>query len=138
MAAPVSLASSRPDHPGSPLRRRSPLVRGALAFGVGFVGAIATIQAIDLVEDDDPVRSRVVVGVLDVDRHCKSLEGEQLTAVLVSSDAFGWRCVGRRNGLWDREPVDFQAACRAQYGERTWAESADEGSPTSWVCVAWG
>jgi hypothetical protein len=112
----------------------TPLIRGVVAFLIGFVGAFATIQAIDLASDDDSVE-RVVLGALDIDAYCRSLDGDQVSAALVADTAFGWRCVGRRNGIWGQEAVDMHLACRTQFEIDAWAETVDPSDPTSWVCV---
>jgi hypothetical protein len=111
-----------------------PLVRGVIAFLIGFVGAVVVIQAIELAREDDGV-TRVVLGSLDVNLYCRSLQGEQMLAALVADTAFGWRCVGRRNGIWGEEAVNMHEACRVQFGPEALPETVDPAEPRSWVCV---
>jgi hypothetical protein len=112
----------------------SPLVRGVIAFLIGFAGAVVVIQAIDLAREGDDV-NRVVLGSLDVDTYCRNLEGDQMLAALVGDSAFGWRCVGRRNGIWGEEVVNVNKACRMQFLPESFAETVNPAEPRSWVCV---
>lgn len=108
------------------------LVRRLLGFAVGFAAAIGIILATEL--SSNTARSGEVLGRLDVQEYCRAND-EPLDAALRTDDAFGWRCVGRRNGIWGFEEVDFDAACRSQYGSRARAVSTDREAADSWQCV---
>lgn len=114
----------------------TPLVRGVVAFLIGFAGALVTIQAIDLARETPDESRSVVVGIPDFDAFCRQTGGSQVSAALVTADAFGWRCVGRRNNIWGLEAVDMHGACRTQFGPDSWAETTDALSSTSWLCLS--
>lgn len=109
------------------------LVRRLLGFAVGFAAALGIIAATELGADTS-TRGEVL-GHLDIAAHCRAAD-EPLDAALRSEDAFGWRCIGRRNGIWGIERVDVDAACRQQYGPRARAVTTDVDEPNSWTCVA--
>lgn len=108
------------------------LMRRLLGFGVGFVTALGIIVATEL--SSNTPRSGEVLGRLDVTAYCRAGD-EPLEAALRSEDAYGWRCVGRRNGIWGFDEVDFDAACRSQYGSRARAVTTDRQSANAWQCV---
>lgn len=108
------------------------LVRRVLGFAVGFIAALGIILVTEL--SGNTPRSGELLGRLDVTAHCRQGD-EPLEAALRSDDAYGWRCVGRRNGIWGFEEVDFDAACRNQYGRRARATTTDPESPDAWQCV---
>jgi hypothetical protein len=114
----------------------TPLARGVVAFLIGFLGAVVVIQAVDLASNGGDDGEPMVLGPLDIQAYCRNLEGDQMLAALVTDSAFGWRCVGRRNGIWGEEVVDLHQACRAQFRPGAWAETSDPAEPRSWVCVS--
>lgn len=109
------------------------LVRRMIGFGVGFATALVIIVATDMSRNVDTAATRVL-GDLDVFEYCRTGEFE-LEAALLEEHADGWRCVGRRNGIWGFDEVDFDDACRRQHGERATASTSDPSSPYSWQCV---
>lgn len=114
---------------------RRAVVRGTLAFAVGFTGALLTVLAADLTEERADAVERVV-GTPDFFEYCRDSIDDRASAHLESRDAYGWRCAARRNGIFDLEPIDAGAVCRFQYGEEAVAETVDATSPYSWRCVA--
>lgn len=112
------------------------LLRRVFGFVVGFAAALTIIVATEISRNADTDATRVL-GDLDVFEYCRSGEFE-LEAALLAYDARGWRCVGRRNGIWGFDEVDFDEACRRQHGERAQAVTGDPASPYSWQCVADG
>lgn len=113
--------------------RHRALLRRVIGFTVGFAAALTIIVASEMGQDAETRASRVV-GELDLFEHCRSGEFE-LEAALREHDAFGWRCVGRRNGIWGFDEPDFDAACREQHGDGAWAFTDDPTSPYAWQCV---
>lgn len=108
------------------------LARRLLGFAVGFATALGIIVVTEA-SGNIPRRGEVL-GSLDVAAYCRQTE-EPLEPALREQDAYGWRCVGRRNGIWGFEEVDYDAACRSQYGRRARATTTDPESPDSWTCV---
>jgi hypothetical protein len=116
--------------------RSRALVRRVIGFVVGFTTALAIIVATEVSRNADTAAVRVV-GDLDVFEYCRTGDFE-LEAALRDEDAFGWRCVGRRNGIWGFEEVDFHDACRSQHGDTAIARTDDPSSPYAWHCVVPG
>ncbi len=114
-------------------QRERALLRRIVGFSVGFATALVIIVATEMSWSAETVASRVL-GPLDVFEHCRNSEFE-LEAALRHDDAYGWRCVGRRNGIWGLDELDFDAACREQFGEGASAVTADPASPYAWQCV---
>ncbi|CAN5496671.1 hypothetical protein BH23ACT3_BH23ACT3_15290 [soil metagenome] len=112
---------------------RRALLRRLIGFSVGFGAALAIIVATEFSRSQTPVDSRVV-GDLDVFEYCRGGEF-QLEAALRQDDAYGWRCVGRRNGIWGFDEVDFDDACRVQHGPDAAAVTDDPQSPYAWQCT---
>lgn len=112
------------------------LLRRLIGFSVGFTAALTIIVATELSRDTDGP-STDVIGIPDVFEYCRSGEFA-LEAALRSDDADGWRCVGRRNGIWGFDPVDFDDVCHRQFGNSATAHSEDPESPYAWQCVATG
>lgn len=108
------------------------LARRLLGFTVGFATALGIIVVTEA--SDNILRRGEVLGSLDVAAYCRQAE-VPLEPALREPDAYGWRCVGRRNGIWGFEEVDFDAACRHQYGDRARAVTTDRQSADSWTCV---
>jgi hypothetical protein len=105
----------------------------ALGFAVGFAGALVTIGAADWAGERDLVEE-YVAGELDFFAYCRAQDPD-LSAAIYTNDARGWRCQGRRNGIWGRDEIDVNAACRQQYGPEARAVASDPASPYSWTCV---
>lgn len=114
---------------------RRQLLRGAIGLVVGFAGAAATIAAIDQI-DGDRDRDDVRLGPFDVEGYCARDDG--MTALLLGSDAFGWQCVGYRNGIFDDYQVVADDVCRWQHGDRAYAVLTDPGNTLGWECFVRG
>lgn len=108
------------------------ILRSALALLVGFVGASAVFAAVDR---DQPVTNGAIVGDIDVFEYCRAKHGADASAVLTNSNAFGWRCTTRPNGIFLLVDVDFNDACRSFFDETAVSSSTDETDPYSWVCT---
>jgi hypothetical protein len=120
----------------APLSRgtdRRALLRRLIGFSVGFAAALTIIVATEFSRNATPGESRVV-GDLDVFEYCRGGEFK-LEAALRQDDAYGWRCVGRRNGIWGFDEVDFDDACRTRHGPEAAAVTADPQSPYAWQCI---
>lgn len=112
------------------------LVKLLVRFGVGFVGAFVTLQAIERFgshTDADPLE--MVLGAPDFDGFC-ARDGGQLRGVATTGDAFGWRCVGTVRGLWTTESIAVDEACKWEHGPAALARLVDEESDEGWFCVA--
>lgn len=108
-------------------------LRRIVGFTAGFLIALSIILVTDA-STNRPVGGEVL-GELDLMAYC---DGgiDPLMAALRTDDAFGWRCVGLRNGIWGFDEIDFDAACRQQYGRRAQARTTDPEQPDSWQCVS--
>jgi hypothetical protein len=109
------------------------LLRRLIGFSVGFTAAVTIIVATEFSRNSATAERRVV-GELDVFEYCRGGEF-QLEAALRQDDAYGWRCVGRRNGIWGFDEVDFDDACRIHHGPDAAAVTDDPQSPYAWQCT---
>lgn len=114
--------------------RERALLRRIIGFTVGFATALVIIVATEMSRNAETVASETL-GPLDVFEHCRD---SGLEAALRDDDAYGWRCVGRRNGIWGFDELDFDAACRRQYGDGASAATDDPTSPYAWQCLTSG
>jgi len=111
----------------------NPILRSALALLVGFVAASAVFAAVD--RDDEPPTEGTIVGDIDVFEYCRSKHGNDASAVLTNSNAFGWRCTARPNDIFMLVDVDLNDACRTLFEKGAVASVTDETDPYSWVCT---
>ncbi len=113
-------------------RRRHAVVRGLLGLLVGSGGGLITITAVEQLANDGPV-GPLQLGNLDFEGYCARQDG--MTALLLVSDPYGWRCAGTRSRVWGREDVDPTEVCRWQYGEDTYAVLANPNDVSGWACM---
>lgn len=109
------------------------LVRSMLALAVGFVGATAVFAAV--ARDSNSTGDPEVIGTVDVFDACRVLYGEESSAVLTVSNAYGWRCTDRPNGIFQLLDVDFGEACRSLFDDAAQPALTDESDPYAWVCT---
>jgi hypothetical protein len=107
----------------------------ALGIGLGF----AVIELAQQVDDDDrppvadePVR---IVGAPDFIAWCRTQNVDRADATVITSDAWGWRCVGIRNGMFGYDEIVTDEVCRDQFGADAIAQLVNAESPTGWQCV---
>ena len=112
------------------------LARAAAAFTVGLVGSIATITAVNEIGGARGTGelASTVLGQPDFDGYCKSANPTS-AAVLVSQDADGWRCAGRRNDIFFTHDIEPAEVCTWQHGPGTRARLSDADAPVGWQCV---
>jgi hypothetical protein len=112
-----------------------PVLRRIIGLSVGFLVAIGTITAVEFRRSERSAdQAWVLAGNMNAFEYCMRADGN-LRAVLRNNDAFGWRCMGRRNGIWGFETVDVALACVQQYGPKARAETSDSSDPMSWRCL---
>lgn len=119
------------------MRPGQAVLRRVIGFVVGFAAAIAIIVATETsrnAADERADGNFIVVGIPDVFGFCRANDAG-LEAALRSNDAYGWACVGRRNGIWGFEGIDLTEACRLQFGPSSTAATDDPDSPYGWTCV---
>jgi hypothetical protein len=104
-----------------------------IAAALGFSAAYVVGSASQLGSQQRPVEIEVL-GELDLARYCRERYGPNMSVTLVAENSFGWRCAGRRNGLWGTDAIDLGEACRTQYGPRARPRD-DPDTPYGWVCV---
>lgn len=109
--------------------------RGIIAAAIGFSGAFIVGTASQL-GSEGRVTPGTTLGQLDFMRYCRETYGDGFAATLVADDAFGWRCAGRRNGVWGLDEIDVADACVTQYGRRARPHTWDPDVATSWECRA--
>lgn len=102
-------------------------------FAAGFLGSVTTIVAVNEVggdrENGEP--AEVVLGQVDFDGYC---ERESASAVLVTQDAFGWRCIEVSNGIFVTRDVDPTLICAWQYDDEARAVLMQANDPQGWRC----
>lgn len=107
-------------------------MRGAAGLVIGFGGALGIIQAVDWFDQREP--DTIVLGALDFDGYCGRDEG--LTALLLASDPYGWRCIGTIGGAWTRRDIDPDEVCHWQYDDPTaTAVLVNPADVNGWSCV---
>lgn len=77
-------------------------------------------------------------GGVSVASYCSTnYAGASPSAVLVSSDAYGWRCKVRWHIFWEYVGVDMNVACKQQHGTSSSAYllNNDSSSPYNWRCT---
>jgi hypothetical protein len=112
---------------------RRPFVRSGLGLVVGFVGAFAVIQAVDLLGPADP-DTEMVLGPPNLSGYCVR-EHEGLLPLLVSPDPYGWECAGPISNVWTSTVIDIDAVCQWQHDELARARLDDPDRPEGWRCV---
>lgn len=117
------------------IRRLPGPVRSLVGLVVGFLLATAAIGAVGAAGERWRDRAPVSLGQLDLAQYCQVDRGEQMMATLLVDDADGWRCVGRRRGVWLTEEIDLDEACQVLHGSDTRALNERPGSPHHWTCV---
>ena len=113
---------------------RHPLARSGLGLAVGFVGAFAVIQAVDLLGPADDSSAEMVLGVPNLAGYCVR-EHEALLPLLVSPDPYGWECAGPISNVWTSTVIDIDAVCQWQHDEPARAVLVDPDRPEGWRCV---
>jgi hypothetical protein len=111
--------------------------RSPLGFVVGLGIGFAVVEIADEVREDgaaDPADVRVA-GTPDFIGYCRSQNTELPDASVVSNDAWGWRCVGVRNGVFGRDEIVVDDVCILQFGSDARAELVNAASPDGWQCV---
>src|SRR5205085_12086792 len=81
------------------------------------------------------ITNRADKGGVDLEAHCQQ-QGPDGHAVLVGSDAGGWRCE-ITTGTTDqttRTPIDVTTACSDQYGPGFTSFTDNPADPYSWRC----
>jgi hypothetical protein len=100
----------------------------ALVAGV-FALPAATASAAPMPATTAPAQAITVLGGLDLARYCRSIGWSGV--VLVSNDAFGFRC----NDGPEQAGINMAAACAFQYNNpAAIATYRDVHSPWSWYC----
>lgn len=113
-------------------RPRYALTRRIIGFAAGFTITLGIIVATEL--STNRPNSGELLGPLDLVAYCDQGD-EPLMAALRTEDAYGWRCVGRRNGIFGFDEIDFDAACRHQYGRHARAVTNNPDAADSWECI---
>lgn len=117
------------------MSRRRPVWRGLVGLLVGFGGAVVTLAAIDQLGDGrtaTPLRR----GPLDIEGYCS--RDDDMIAMLIAPDPYGWQCVGYRGGVWDTYDVDADGVCHWQYGDRSYAVLVVPNDTVGWACFSGG
>jgi hypothetical protein len=102
-----------------------------LAFAIGFTGALLAAHR------SGPATRRTngeLLGKLDLPRFCVNRNGDRSLALLVQPTAHGWRCASRPNGIFLASEINYDEACRGQFGKQTYAKAWDASWPYSWEC----
>ncbi|HWL42398.1 MAG TPA: hypothetical protein VNQ73_05600 [Ilumatobacter sp.] len=112
--------------------RRRQVVRGLVGLAVGFGGALGTILAMELF--DEAPATPLQLGTPDFAAYCA--RDTQMTAMLLASDANGWRCAGAVAGVPRVLDVDTNDVCRWQFSDdRVIAVLVDPSDTVGWACV---
>ena len=113
------------------------LLTSGLAFCLGLGGSFAAFSASTL-SDRPLVRPGVVIGQPDVSAYCRATYSEPSNSILLSYDAYGWKCVARQDRLLSFVNVDLTDVCLAQFNTPSYAATYDDTSPFTWQCIATG
>lgn len=109
-------------------------VRKAVAgFAAGLIGSIATIAAVNEIGGDRGAgeQAEVVLGRIDFDGFCADHDG---SAVLLTQDALGWRCVEVSNEVFVTREIDPNSVCAWQYDSNAKAILTASDDPQGWRC----
>jgi hypothetical protein len=107
------------------------LLTSTLVFAIGFAGA--TLAA----HRSGPVAHRSngeLLGKVDLTKFCVDRNGDRSLALLVQPTAYGWRCASRPNGIFLASEINYDEACRGQFGKQSFAKTWDAAWPYSWEC----
>ena len=113
------------------------LVATGLAFFVGLGGSFVAFTA-SAQSDRPPVRAGDVIGQPDIAAYCRATYGEPSTSILLTYDAYGWKCAVQINRLISFVKVDITDVCATQFKARSYAATYDDTSPFTWQCIATG
>lgn len=106
------------------------VVRAVAALVVGF--AIAALALRVSAQSTDPPGTEL--GELDFRAYCTEAYGDRAAAVTVRTDAYGWRCAARPNGLFITYEVVTDDACERLFGAPAYAVASDPAWIYSWHC----
>jgi hypothetical protein len=108
-----------------------------MAFAIGLSGSFAVVSAS---EDQPGRRNGDLLGPIDFPQYCEDEYGPGAVAVGDSSNAFGWTCASRKNGIFRTDTIsdqeEFDQICEAQFGSPAFAQSYNSSIPDSWQCFS--
>lgn len=106
------------------------VARAVAALVVGFaIGAMALQVS---ARSADPPGTDL--GELDFRAYCERVYGERAEAVSMRTDAYGWRCAARPNGLFITYEIVTDDACETLFGDPAYADLADPRGVYGWRC----
>ncbi|PIE00865.1 MAG: hypothetical protein CSA81_13365, partial [Acidobacteria bacterium] len=97
--------------------------------------AVFALATVGMLGFSQPASAAVGVSVVE---YCSTnYAGASPSAVLVSDDAYGWRCKLRWHIFWRHLGVDMHVACKQQHGtsSRAYLLNNDSSSPYNWRCT---
>jgi len=107
------------------------LLRGAAGLAVGFGGTVGVIL---FVEEMQLRNEPELIGSPDFQGYC-ARDNDDLIAMLVANDAFGWHCAGTTADTWGQTKLDPGDVCRWEFGPGSNAILTDPASPQGWSCT---
>lgn len=117
-------------------RKKMKSFRTKVAQVTGSVIAASAIAIVGLTGLAQPAQA---AGGVNVDQHCRTTyAGASPSAVLVSNDAYGWRCkIRATNGMWQQVGANIGHACIQQHGNssRAYLLNGNASSPYNWRCT---
>lgn len=101
-------------------------------------GSAIAVSAIALVGLVGLAQPAYAAGGVDINQHCRTTyAGASPSAVLVSNDAYGWRCkIRATNGMWMNVGANISQACKQQHGlsSNAYLLNGNASSPYNWRC----
>jgi hypothetical protein len=107
-----------------------------IGLGIGLL----VIEVADQVSGDDDTETDAtrVAGSPDFIAYCRVQNVDRPEASVTSNDAWGWRCVGVRNGVFGADEIVVDDVCADQFAPDARARLVDPASPDGWQCVVPG
>jgi hypothetical protein len=111
------------------------VLRLPIGLAIGFVSVVITIQAIERFTPSDEGLSGRDLGPPDIEGYCARAT-PPLRAVTLTSDPYGWICVGLVEQLWTSVDLDIVEVCRWTFEQNASALVVEGSTPVGWRCVA--